>query len=389
MIELKRHIEILLLDNDCVIVPGLGGFVAHHLDARYDARDGVFLPPLRTLGFNQKLDMNDSLLAQSYVEAYDMSYPEAVRKIEEEVGELKMSIQKDGFYDFSDIGTLVLNAEGNYEFDPCESGILTPELYGLSSVDVCWLDNLGVGVAEETPVAGETDERVRRENTDETKRSNGSLQVFPYGESKLAERLAADEDGEQEKTISIKVSFLRNIVAVACAVVAFLMLATPINNNTDEMSASIGGIGNGLLYNLVPADVHSSGSSRVEGRSGTSLETVGGKAGKYPEKNSPKPVDLEEKIPANAAEPSVVKSSSDGGKYCIVLACRITKSNAKAYVVTLQGKGFSQARVLDEAGEPLKVVYGEFESKTKALSELDKFSDSKAFEGAWIYKEME
>lgn len=94
MIELKRHIEILLLDNDCVVVPGLGGFVAHHIDARYDARDGVYLPPLRTLGFNQKLDMNDSLLAQSYVEAYDMSYPEAMRKIDEEVGELKSVLEK-------------------------------------------------------------------------------------------------------------------------------------------------------------------------------------------------------------------------------------------------------------------------------------------------------
>ena len=30
MIELARHIEILLLENDCVIVPELGGFIAHY-----------------------------------------------------------------------------------------------------------------------------------------------------------------------------------------------------------------------------------------------------------------------------------------------------------------------------------------------------------------------
>ncbi|MFW5519352.1 MAG: SPOR domain-containing protein, partial [Segatella copri] len=46
--ELKRHIEILLLSNDCVIVPEFGGFMAHHVDARYDGRDNMFLPPLRT-----------------------------------------------------------------------------------------------------------------------------------------------------------------------------------------------------------------------------------------------------------------------------------------------------------------------------------------------------
>ena len=28
MIELAQHIETLLLENDCVIVPGFGGFVA-------------------------------------------------------------------------------------------------------------------------------------------------------------------------------------------------------------------------------------------------------------------------------------------------------------------------------------------------------------------------
>ena len=40
MIEIQRHIEILLLDNDCVIVPGFGGFMAHHVAARYDENDG-------------------------------------------------------------------------------------------------------------------------------------------------------------------------------------------------------------------------------------------------------------------------------------------------------------------------------------------------------------
>ena len=33
MIELAQHIETLLLENDCVIVPGFGGFVAHYSPA--------------------------------------------------------------------------------------------------------------------------------------------------------------------------------------------------------------------------------------------------------------------------------------------------------------------------------------------------------------------
>ena len=46
MIELAQHIEVLLLENDCVIVPGLGGFVAHYTPAMRVAEENVFLPPL-------------------------------------------------------------------------------------------------------------------------------------------------------------------------------------------------------------------------------------------------------------------------------------------------------------------------------------------------------
>ena len=45
MIELAQHIEVLLLENDCVIVPGLGGFVAHYTPAMRVAEENVFLPP--------------------------------------------------------------------------------------------------------------------------------------------------------------------------------------------------------------------------------------------------------------------------------------------------------------------------------------------------------
>ena len=108
VIELERHIEILLLDNDCVIVPDLGGFMTHHVDARYIEEEQAFLPPLRTLGFNPQLKMNDSLLVQSYVEANDISYPEALRRIEQEVDNIKKQIMYNGSYQLENIGMLKL-----------------------------------------------------------------------------------------------------------------------------------------------------------------------------------------------------------------------------------------------------------------------------------------
>lgn len=134
--ELERHIEILLLSNDCVIVPDFGGFMAHHVDARYDGRDNMFLPPLRTVGFNPQLKMNDSLLAQSYVEAYDISYPEAIDRLANEVAEIRQRLENEGKYEINNIGTIYLNEDGNYTFEPCEAGILTPNYYGLGGFDM-------------------------------------------------------------------------------------------------------------------------------------------------------------------------------------------------------------------------------------------------------------
>ena len=64
MIELAKHIEVLLLENDCVIVPGLGGFIAHYWCSKYNKETREFCPPDRSIGFNRKLVMNDGMLVQ-------------------------------------------------------------------------------------------------------------------------------------------------------------------------------------------------------------------------------------------------------------------------------------------------------------------------------------
>lgn len=133
MVELTRHIEILLLDNDCVIVPGLGGFMAHYVRAEYSEEDATFYQPSRTIGFNPQLRLNDSLLAQSYVEAYDVSYPEALKMIASEVEEIRQTLSVKGSFDFHGIGTLKLTSDEKYDFEPCTAGLLTPSLYALSS----------------------------------------------------------------------------------------------------------------------------------------------------------------------------------------------------------------------------------------------------------------
>ena len=205
MIQIQRHIEILLLSHDCVILPGFGGFIAHHVDARYDADDRLFLPPYRTLGFNPQLTLNDSLLVQSYVEAYDMSYPDALRQIETEVDELKGILRSEGEYVMNGVGVLSVNCNGNYEFAPCESGILSPEKYGLSDYSFKRLKD-AEPLSEGTPM------------TDEIKQGKESNDTPPA----LLDFADEDENAEEEShALVIKMSWVRNAVAIAAAIACF------------------------------------------------------------------------------------------------------------------------------------------------------------------------
>ena len=81
MIELAQHIEVLLLENDCVIVPGFGGFIAHYAPAMRVAEENLFLPPTRTIGFNPQLTLNDGVLVQSYMAVYDTNFSDATKMV--------------------------------------------------------------------------------------------------------------------------------------------------------------------------------------------------------------------------------------------------------------------------------------------------------------------
>ena len=130
MIELAQHIEALLLENDCVIVPGLGGFVGHYTPAVRLAEENRFLPPARVIGFNPSLKMNDGLLVQSYASVYGTSFSDATRRIEHQVCRLQNKLYEEGKVELANIGELRCSVYGALSFVPFDSKLTTPYLYG-------------------------------------------------------------------------------------------------------------------------------------------------------------------------------------------------------------------------------------------------------------------
>ena len=61
--ELAQHIEVLLLENDCVIVfTNFGGFVSKLRSRNLCKEENLFYLPTRIIGFNSQLKLNDGVL---------------------------------------------------------------------------------------------------------------------------------------------------------------------------------------------------------------------------------------------------------------------------------------------------------------------------------------
>ncbi len=134
MISIDRHIAYLLLGHDCVIVPGLGAFVAQYQSAVVSGRE--FAPPTREVSFNPYLTHNDGLLASSIARYAKMSYEAACKSLTDAVAGLRQQLTADGHIAINRVGTLtVISEEGDLEFTPDPRPITSLPFLGLPSAD--------------------------------------------------------------------------------------------------------------------------------------------------------------------------------------------------------------------------------------------------------------
>ena len=347
--------------------------MTHHVDARYDELDNMFLPPLRTLGFNPQLNINDSLLVQSYIEAYDISYPEALQRIDDEVNELRQHLENEGSYELNDIGVLALNEDGNYVFTPCEAGILTPALYGLSSFE---MSPIRTKTEQPNPVAVQQPESVE----EPTAKIVGI-------DTETAETDSNDTEVEEEEddndVIRIRYSWIRNTVAVAAILLAIFFLAMP-TGKTEMMQRTISNLNNGILFGMMSEDTN---MSKIEIQKKISRSEECGV-------RSENTHEAEMKAKADSAAQSAADSASKTNltphsplptprKYCIVLASYVSIRNANSFIERLQKQGYDQAEVF-ERNNIRRVIYGHYPSEEAAHDDLRRFHRQSETAEAWL-----
>lgn len=142
MKEFSLHINYLIQKHDCVIIPDFGGFVLHR-DAAKIAGDGSITPPRVSVGFNPELKYNDGLLAESYMNAYSISYDIACKKIGDVVYRLNTILGLRQPAPVGNLGTLILDEEKRMSFIPnSEFSLCHPETFGLDVLEIKRLSDI-------------------------------------------------------------------------------------------------------------------------------------------------------------------------------------------------------------------------------------------------------
>lgn len=376
MIELAQHIEALLLENDCVIVPGLGGFVAHYASATRVKEENIFLPPTRIIGFNPQLKMNDGLLVQSYMSVYGTNFSDATKMVERKVDELIATLHEDGKVDLPNVGEVRYTIHNTFDFAPYDNKITTPYLYGLDAFEMQELSAL---------------EKPSTEN------------VAAYSVPAAIKK--------EKRTFSIKFNraYLTNAAAVVAAIVLSFFFSTPIENTEvveenyakllpDELFEKIEKQSLAITPIVVKQNTPTRKSANKQ--KGTQKKVVAPvavrevKVGKTPAVSTEAQAKTEtskavvtSETPKQNVQPVAAKQSVATPKrpYHIIIASVGIEQDAEAMAAQLIAKGFSTAKAIVGDGK-MRVSIESCGTEVEAYQALARIRQNEMYKNAWVLK---
>ena len=103
-------------DHDCVMLPGLGGFVCNPRSAWYDEAKRQIVPPSRDVLFNARLTTNDGLVANELMAKLGVMYPEALKAVEELVAHLQQQLAAGTTVELPGLGKLYCEEDQQVRF---------------------------------------------------------------------------------------------------------------------------------------------------------------------------------------------------------------------------------------------------------------------------------
>ena len=132
---LSKMVKELILDDDKVVLPGLGCFVAEIVPAYFSDKGYTINPPYRKLYFRARPDEGDALI-DFYAKSNDISYEVAEKIIKDFIAEMKSILLSKKVVVFPGLGRLRATKENNVFFIADEDLDIYPEGFGLKPVSL-------------------------------------------------------------------------------------------------------------------------------------------------------------------------------------------------------------------------------------------------------------
>lgn len=126
-----KYVSELLYDHECVIVPGLGGFLSSYAPAQIHPVTHRLSPPFKQLAFNANLSGNDGLLVNHIAQTQGISFHTASIQVNEWVDKGIRAMSAGGKILIENVGSLKFNTEGNIQFDRSGSVNYLEDSFGL------------------------------------------------------------------------------------------------------------------------------------------------------------------------------------------------------------------------------------------------------------------
>lgn len=132
---LSKMVKELILDDDKVVLPGLGCFVAEIVPAYFSDKGYTINPPYRKLYFRSRPDEGDSLI-DFYAKSNDVTYDVAEKIVKDFITELRAVLLVKKVVVFPGLGRLRATKENNVFFIADEDLDIYPEGFGLEPISL-------------------------------------------------------------------------------------------------------------------------------------------------------------------------------------------------------------------------------------------------------------
>jgi cell division septation protein DedD len=132
--QFENLIKDLLYTNDCVVLPGLGGFIAKYKGASLNSNLHTIYPPQKSIGFNPQIKENDGLLVSALCALNNYSFSEGKLALDLWVREQKSALLRGEKLSWKGVGILFQDRLGKIQFIPDSKGNFSIEAFGLEKI---------------------------------------------------------------------------------------------------------------------------------------------------------------------------------------------------------------------------------------------------------------